>query len=472
MDQEPPNVILLTTDQHRGDHLGLAGHPVMETPNLDAFVNHGAYFPNAYTEIPSTTGARRCLLSGKGSFDCGLVGYSTSEWQETNTVAKVLADNGYHALNVGFRNLHPRRKLFGFHNVLCHDHREGYDDYMDWLKEKMGSKCIRMYHGREHGLDSNGWLARPWPYQEQYHPTAWTTNTALEMIRKRDPTKPFFIWVSYHRPHSPYDPPKFFWDMYINRNLPPIPLGEWSSHHDVDGPPERGAWRGDLTPEQNQRMRAGYMGLITHVDYEIGRMMETLSRIGLWENCLVMMTADHGDMMGDHHLHRKTYAYEGSARIPFIVRYPDSMALPSGTFEQVVGLQDVMPTILDRVGITIPESVTGQSVFNAVNGRPWREYIHGEHSPCYSKKEAMHYLTDGQEKYIYYPSSGEQRLFDLEKDRKELFDLSGDQEYKDHVELWRNRLINHLADRNDGFSDGKDLIIRKNWDAVAEKNVR
>ena len=74
MADERPNILLFTTDQHRGDHLSIAGHPVLDTPNVDSFVQNGAYFPNAYTEIPSTTGARRCMLGGQASYACGLVG--------------------------------------------------------------------------------------------------------------------------------------------------------------------------------------------------------------------------------------------------------------------------------------------------------------------------------------------------------------------------------------------------------------
>ena len=76
MGKARPNILLFTTDQHRGDHLSIAGHPVVETPNVDSFVQQGAYFPNAYTEIPSTTGARRVMLSGQGNYTCGLVGYA------------------------------------------------------------------------------------------------------------------------------------------------------------------------------------------------------------------------------------------------------------------------------------------------------------------------------------------------------------------------------------------------------------
>jgi len=456
MPQERPNILLFTTDQHRGDHISISGHPIVETPNADAFTNHGAYFPNAYTEIPSTTGARRVLHGGQGSYHCGLIGYSGAEWHEPNTVAQVLANNGYHCINVGWRNMHPRRKLYGFHLVIPHDLREGDDDYLDWLRQQVGPEA----HERGHGVDANGWLARPWHLEERLHPTNWTTDVTLEQIKKRDPTKPFFIWCSHLRPHSPYDPPQFFWDMYINRELPPIPIGDWAKKHDIPNPGLAiTEWHGRLTPEQNQRGRAGYMGLCTHLDYELGRLLQGLG--GLGGNTLVIFTSDHGDMMGDHHLHRKTYAYEGSARIPFLVKYPSSLDLPSGTFEQVVGLQDVMPTILEVAGVDLPKSVTGKSVLKAIRGERWRSYLHGEHSPCYCIEEAMQFLTDGKEKYIYFPYSGEEQYFDLVEDRNELHDLSQDPKHAKRVKMLRDRLIRILGQRGDGFSDGKKLLIRK-----------
>jgi arylsulfatase A-like enzyme len=203
------------------------------------------------------------------------------------------------------------------------------------------------------------------------------------------------------------------------------------------------------------------MGLCTHLDYELGRLLQGLTSMGVLQNTLVIFTSDHGDMMGDHHLHRKTYAYEGSARIPFLVKYPKDCDLPAGTFTQVVGLQDVMPTILEAVGVEIPSTVTGQSVFKAIRGERWRPFFHGEHSPCYCMEEAMHYLTDAKEKYIYFPYSGEEQFFDLSNDRQELHDLSNDQASGKRVKVWRDRLIRLLGKRGDGFSDGKKLLVRK-----------
>lgn len=460
MPQERPNVILFTTDQHRGDHISLSGHAGIETPNVDSWINRGAYFPNAYSEIPSTTGARRILHSGRGSHACGLVGYSGAEYHEPNVLAAVLAAAGYHCINVGWRNMHPTRKLYGFHTVIPHDLREGADDYMDWLRQQMGPEAME----RGHGSDANGWLGRPWHLQERLHPTVWTTDVSLEQLKKRDPTKPFFLWCSHLRPHSPYDPPQFYWDMYINRELPPVPVGDWAGKHDVPQPGlERTAWRGRLTPEQNQRCRAGYRGTISHIDYELGRMMEMLTRTiepKAAANTLWIFTSDHGDMMGDHHLHRKTYAYEGSARIPFVVRYPSGLDLPAGSFEQVVGLQDVMPSILDAAGVAAPEGMTGASVLSAIRGESWREFFHGEHSPCYSAEEAMHYLTDGKEKYIWFPMSGAEQLFNLAQDRLELHDLAADPAWADRLGVWRERLVKILGKRGDGFSDGEKLLVQ------------
>ena len=466
MPDSRPNILLFTTDQHRGDHIGLAEPFVVETPNLDAFVNHGAYFPRAYSEIPSTTGARRCLHGGQGSYACGLIGYAGVEWHEPNTLARCLADAGYHCINVGWRNMHPRRKLYGFHTVIPHDLSQGDDDYLDWLRRELGPEA----HERGHGCDANGWLARPWHLEERYHPTVWTTDVTMEQLDKRDPTRPFFVWCSHLRPHSPYDPPQYFWDLYMSRELPDVPIGDWAAEHEQPMPvPDRTAWRGRLDPEHSRRARAGYMGTCTHIDYELGRLMEYLARTRQLNNTLILFTSDHGDMMGDHHMHRKTYAYEGSARIPFAARYPAGLDLPSGTFEQVVGLQDVMPTLLEAAGAPIPDSMTGRSVFAAARGEPWREFLHGEHSPCYDVGQAMQFLTDGREKYIWFPATGQEQFFDLADDPQELHDLASDPDRADRVAPWRQRLIELLGARGDGFSDGEELLLRpEGWSAIAE----
>jgi arylsulfatase A-like enzyme len=258
--------------------------------------------------------------------------------------------------------------------------------------------------------------------------------------------------------------------MYVDRELPPIPVGDWATEHDIPNPGlRRQAWRGRLTPQQNQRARAAYMGLCTYIDYQLGRLLESMARMGVLHDTMILFTSDHGDMMGDHHLHRKTYAYEGSARIPFLIRYPSGWDLQTGVFSHIVGLQDVMPTLLEAADIPIPNSVTGSSLLRAVRGEPWRSFLHGEHSPCYSLEQAMQYLTDGQEKYIYFPVTGQEQFFDLAHDRQELANLVEQPTCAERVAIWRERLIQLLAERGDGFSDGQQLLVREDgWSAVVQ----
>src|SRR5690606_11014000 len=124
-------------------------------------------------------------------------------------------------------------------------------------------------------------------------------------------------------------------------------------------------------------------------------------------NTLIVFLSDHGDMMGDHFLWRKTYAYEGSARIPMIVRLPDTWDAPRGRVDDdhVVEIQDVMPTLLDAAGVSIPDTVDGRSMLplTRAENADWRPWLHGQHVRCYRHEQANHFLTDGRDKYIWFP---------------------------------------------------------------------
>lgn len=196
------------------------------------------------------------------------------------------------------------------------------------------------------------------------------------------------------------------------------------------------------------------------------------SKRGELENTLILFTADHGDMMGDQHLWRKTYAYEGSARVPMIIRWPGKLkslaeARRGLVIDQLVELRDVLPTFLDAAGINKPDRADGMSMLELIRGKTdsWRRILDLEHGSCYWKENAWVALTDGRYKYIYFTLNGQQQLFDLENDPHELFELAQDKKNEELLKLWRKRMIAHLAVRGQPWVKDGEL-------AIQEKSVR
>ena len=458
---QPTNLLLITTDQHRGDCLGCDGHPVVETPYLDWIASRGARFPHAYSALPSCIPARSILLTGMDQWNLGQLGYvGGQEYDFPHTLPGELAQAGYHTQGVGKMHFYPQRKLHGFHNLVLDEsgRREGFgfvSDYHTWFDEhKEGA-----YGYRDHSIDWNSWMARPTHLPEHLHPTHWTATQAISSLQRRDPSKPFFLWLSFARPHSPYDPPQVYYDKYIQRETPEAHSGRWSEQHAVPSA-DPNAWRRISKPKEIHRARAAYYGSITFIDHQIGRVLDALRQQRLLDSTLVLFTSDHGDMLGDHHLWRKTYAYEGSARIPFLMSFPTSWDAPRGQVrDEVVELRDIMPTFLAASGSSIPGTVDGRNLVPLVTGEQegWRHYIHGEHSTCYSDQQEMQYVTDGKEKYIWFPRTGEDQFFDLQRDPGETRNLVSQERSQERISVWRNRLIRELAKRGERWTDGHQL---------------
>ena len=459
-----PNFLLIMTDQQRGDCLSLAGHPNVLTPNMDHIGGNGVQFRQAYTTCPSCIAARRSLMTGQFPATHGVVGYRDNlEWNAPPTLPGVLRDAGYHTAIVG-RDMHlyPRRKRYGFDEMVIHD-----ADYRRELLASQDGDPLDLY---DHGISGNGWQARPWHLDEKMHPTTWTVTQAMRFLERRDPSCPFFLTVSFVAPHPPLVPPAFYLDRYLRQDLAEPWIGDWAT------PPPNGgkglavdSTRVQLEGEALHSARAGYYGLINHVDDQLQRLLGAngpLSR-DEWRNTYVIFTSDHGEMLGDHYLFRKCYAYDGSARIPFLIRGPEVM--PGAACDVPVCLEDIMPTVLSLAGYEAPESVEGEDLTLLLQGDPEgidRTFLHGEHATCYSYEQANHYLTDGEMKYIWFPHDGSEQLFDLVDDPHELHNLAEDPECADTLASWRGCMIEELQDRPEGFSNGERLIAGRPHDAV------
>ena len=466
-----PNVILVCVDQWRGDALGCEGHPIAMTPHLDQFAHEGIRFAKAYSATPSCIASRAALYTGLSQTSTGRIGYRDGvSWDYPVTIASEFTRHGYQTQAIGKLHVFPERSQVGFQNVILHD---GYlhfarqknrdltvvDDYLMWLREKTGDPRADYF---DNGLNCNSQVARPWDKEEALHPSTWIVTQAIDYFRRLDPRKPFFLYLGFHRPHPPYDPPVWAFEQHLRREMPDPPVGDW--YEDVLAPLDN-SWRADpsvakLSGEALRRARAGYFGHISHIDLLMNRLQETLDGNGLRWSTNLCFVSDHGELLGDHHAFRKELPYEGSARVPFLLSGP---GLPRNVVvsDKVVELRDVMPTLLDSAGLQPPDGLDGKSALPLAKGNQteWREYLHGEHT-VYG--QTVQWITDGRWKYIWWSGTGREQLFDLQNDPRECRDLHQTPE----IEPWRQRLIDELTNRPEGFVSNGALVTGRPVDPV------
>lgn len=465
-----PDILLIMPDQMRGDCLSVLHHPVVRTPQMDALAREGTLFRRAYSTVPSCIPARYALLTGMSPQASGVVGFAARP-VATPTLPGLLAAAGYSTVLVG-RNMHqpPPSGDCGYQRKTLGSTYVSDDDYDNELK-KEAPDCggIRKVIGSQK-LNCNLWPAAPWPLADRLHPTAWIVRKSREEIASAPADRPLFLTSSFYAPHPPLFPPKKYFDEYLARDLPKPAHGDWVDWSALSTDGDKTGHRVRLEGDALRRAQAGYFGLIEHLDAEIGPLIADFrarsEKAGRpW---VVAVTSDHGEMLGDHGYFRKCEPYEGSANIPFIVAGSRSLGFKAGgRCEEPVCLEDLLPTLTGLAGIAKPAAVDGLDLAPVLRGAGGvkRERLHFEHAPCYSPAQAFHALTDGRFKYIWRPVEGSEQLFDLAKDPAEEHDLSK----TPAVEAWRARLVQRLAGRPEGFSDGQRLVPGRPYPPVQKR---
>ena len=468
--KKQPNIVLICVDQMRGDCLGSAGHQIVHTPHLDQMALEGCRFSNAYSATPSCIPARAAIFTGQKQASHGRVGYQDGvPWNYTTTLAGEFTKHGYQTQAIGKMHVYPERSQLGFQNVILHD---GYlhfarnkneidmiDDYVPWLRKELGRDADYF----DHGLNCNSYVVRPWDKPEHTHPTNFVITKGIEFLKKRDPRKPFFLYLSFHRPHPPLDPPQWAFDQHMDCDMPEPPVGDWADIWNQQHTPLHPALSAGKLPQHRlKRARAGYYGHISHIDHQLNRFFETMAEHSLHNNTIYCFTSDHGDMLGDHNLWRKVVPYQGSVNVPMILKGPASSGIRRGTTSDAVcELRDIMPTLLDCAGLPIPDSVEGRSLLPCAKGSQseWRQYIHGEHTA--GSHLSYHWITNGNFKYVWFSDSGREQFFDLANDPCECCDLIHDKSVTKKIETLRQHLINELNEREEGYVSCGKLVTNR-----------
>ncbi|MCC2683211.1 MAG: sulfatase [Paenibacillaceae bacterium] len=419
-----PNVLILFTDQQRYDTIHAAGYGHMITPNLDRLAADGCIFTNAYTSNPVCMAARHDLLTGLRANDHGY--YSNQGNQSIKdyaipTVARVFSENGYRTAAIGKMHFRPQRMHHGYSELIQMEeipHRRQDDQYASFLKEE-GLGDIQNIHGVRANLYYTQQTSQ---MDEAHHPNRWVAERSVEWL-KHNGDEPFFLFSSWIHPHPPWATPPEFRGQYKSRDIPnPIPKARaYPFNSDVS------EWHGDNdSPEKIRSAQEAYYSCVTHVDHHIGTILDYLEQTGKIENTLIIFTSDHGEMLYDRGMHQKSLPYEGSAHVPFIVRYPEKSGRGTKS-DRFVDLIDIFPTCLDVCELSYPKSkykLEGDSVFAE---QPTRSRDH--QFSCYDRGDSRWVMNrDHRYKYIYYYDHGTEELFDMVNDPGETRNLVGSPE--------------------------------------------
>ncbi|HPA19588.1 MAG TPA: sulfatase-like hydrolase/transferase [Verrucomicrobiae bacterium] len=465
-----PDILIIMPDQMRGDCLSVLGHPAVRTPRLDELAREGMLFRRAYSTVPSCIPARYALMTGTSPQASGVVGYGARPIT-SRTLPGSLADIGYATVLVG-RNMHQLAEsgTCGYQKQMLGSTYVADDDYdTDLKKAAPEAGGIRKVIAQL-GVDCNRWPAAPWPLADDLHPTAWIVRQARRVVAGTPGGQPLFLTASFYAPHPPLFPPKKYFDVYMGKDLPPPARGDWVDWAALSSTGDKNGHRILLEGETLRRAQAGYYGLIEHLDEQVGPLLADFKarseRAGRpW---VIVATSDHGELLGDNGYFRKCEPYEGSANIPFIIVGSPALGFKCGArCDQPVCLEDILPTLLDLACAKRPEAADGIDLVPVLRGesRISREWLHFEHAPCYGKSQAFQALTDGHFKYIWRPDDGAEQLFDLDHDPREEHDLSK----LPAVKQWRGRLVQRLAGRPEGFSDGERLVGGRPYPPVQKR---
>ena len=444
-----PNILVISADEMVPMLMGAYGHPVVKTPHLDKLAEQGIRFDAAYANNPLCAPARAVMLTGMYSSNIGVYDNSAPLASDIPTINHYLIHHEYETVLSGKVHFVGPDQLHGFQKRLI---QSNYPADYRWVKSRE-DKIPRPHVN--HYVASRLKIDQP---SQNLKLDELAQDKAIEYLRSKDGTDPFFLFVSFNFPHEPFWPPQKYWDMYKDAEiqLPEFPenwedklsiMDKWLRRHsstDVT----------DVTvPESIREVRRAYYALYTYIDDKVGELLSVLEDQGLDKNTIVVFTSDHGDMIGEKGMVQKRSFNEWSARVPLIVKYPDQRF--AGTEQSTpVSLVDMLPTMLDWVGIPEEKRLhcDGASLVPLMDGTPdddrfaiIENHSEGVYTTCFSVVKSGY-------KYNWFTGYGAQ-LIDLREDPGEWNNLSGQRKYAG----LEHELRKHILDRFDLAQLEKDV---------------
>lgn len=430
------NLLLITADQQRFDTIAAAGCPWMRTPHLDWMCDQGVRFARTYADCPVCVPSRYSIMTGRHAFrqQTDFNPWAPAGIDRARTLPELLGAAGYQTRAIGKMHFVPERDHLGF-------------QHMEILPDYYRQAARRGLRPMDTGLGQNELMPAIGTVHENDSVTRWIADRTVDFLETRDRARPFFAWTSFSKPHPPLDPPLSYWELYANASIPEPVRGDWSRR--VDDVPvglRRSSYTLNsvdrLAPEVVHDIRRAYYALITQVDYALGHVIGRLRELNLLDTTTVIFTADHGDMLGDHHLGAKSVYLEGSAHVPCIVRPANAIlgGLRRGsTCDALACLADVLPTLLGAAGLPAPGGIDGRDLLADARGGGGRDLLVGEYGE-------LHCAMDGRHKYMWCAEGGDELLFDLREDPYERRELLRSGAGAGERARLRDAVARHLAE--------------------------
>jgi len=435
-----PNIILITGDHLRWNHVAANGNPAILTPHMDRLAREGVSFTLAHTVGVACSPNRCSLFTGRYPNAHGVVSNGVKMPESEVTLTHLLRDAGYYTGQMGklhfwphsgrnHREYHPP---YGFHQMRLSDEPGCYDDaYGQWL-DAQGPEVRRKANVKMPGERGN-FDYYTFEGDERTTHAHWVASETVRFIEENR-QRPFFVHAGFYAPHPPLNPPASMLALYRDAQLPPR---RWRADEFRYAPPNvaKALERLARTPEDTwTAYRTHFYAMVSNLDRNIGRILEAVERAGVASNTIVAVTSDHGDYLGDHNLTGKSaLPYDGAMRVPLIFRGP---GVPAGARSaELVEMVDVMPTLLDLTGLPVPKGNQGVPLTAAMRGTgrvrdvTWME---GRENRIIRSRRA---------KYCFWGGTGHEILFDLEKDPDEFRNLAADPAAKPLLDEMRVALL-------------------------------
>jgi arylsulfatase A-like enzyme len=488
-----PNVLLITLDQFRADCLGVAGHPLVSTPTLDRLAADGVRFTHHFSNCAPCAPGRASLLTGLWQMNHRVTGNGAPLSDDLPMLPREL------------RALDYRPTLFGYTDTALDPRAlpDGDPQLANWelpmsgfelgvlLDEQLGPWLERL---AEAGYDvpgpdrpediylptdvaippGRGATWRPSVYRAEHTESAFVTEQALRWLEGVvGEDRPWCAHLSYLRPHPPYLAPAPYHDLFDPADVPP-PVRRTDRDDEAAGHPFLGgamAVAGSPRDDLDQRqLQATYYGMIAEVDHALGRFLDGLDRLGQRDDTIVVLTSDHGEQLGDHWLVEKMGFFDQSYRIPLIIRWPGMAGRPGRTVDAFTENVDLLPTLVDLCGGTVPDFCDGaslrafldQDLEGAAAPERWRDAVHTEYDfrepgsqvieSVFGLRQdqcAVSVLRDRHGKYVQFGGHLPPLFFDLDDDPGELHDRAADPGRAAQVLEYAQRLLRLRMEHTD-----------------------